>query len=277
LGPGGAIEGSVSSNDQGLFAIRGLPPGQYDLSSDGRREGGSALLAATVTAGRPLEAALTLSEGLAVSGRVTVDGSLEAAAASAVTVNLRPAGGLFGGRRLQDNADLAGEAQFEIPEVAPGEYSVTVSRLPPGAYLDRILLSGQPIPDGILRVRGESSLAGLELRLALDGGSVSGRVHVPAPDHGGPIVPEGLVVLIPAEYGKDGRYEQLASYRPTDGLFQLPGVAPGVYDLIAVPRNNTYDLGDPQDLELLRRAAEHVRVAPRAAIQADAPFLSNPD
>ena len=277
---GGAIVGVLSVSPEGYFAIRGAQPGAYRLTvqSRGARDVGSEEV--FLTEGKPVELALQPSPGSSVSGRVVSEGAPPEGEASnqrgrmmSVQIRALDAAGASVRQRAAD-VDWRNGGEFTLDGLPPGSYYAHVARPPAGSYVRAILLAGQPLRGGEFRV-GDVPVTGLEVRLAFDAGRVEGTVQDHPPARKGRMVIQGLVVLLPDDYGVGPYVELLGAYRTEDGKFDIPNVPPGSYKAFAVLRNNSFDLGDPDDVEFLRRKGVRVQVGARATTKATAPFVEN--
>lgn len=278
VGASNETAAALTLRGDGTFALRGLPEGDYRLvAMPRRRGGGNAVLEARLSEEEPLRVAMTLSPAREVSGRALLGPGAESREPVKFGVRLDAVAGAQFSRGRPAQSSTASDGTFRITEVVPGEYDLSVSGLPDGVYLDSIRVAGRALAGLTLNVPSDYDLTDVDLRLADDGAEVSGIVAAEGRSEGEPLAPPGVVALIPLEYGAGGRYELLASYRPADGQFLFEAVPPGDYTLIAVPTSNRFDLGEPADVELLRRAGERLKVRARASIEANAPFLPNPD
>lgn len=269
---------SVTARPDGSFALRGLPERQYDLVALPRRSvGGNAVQQVSLREDEPAVVAMTLGPARTVSGRAVFGPGSDSHEPVNYGVRLDAvAGAVFSrGRAAQSSAAVDGS--FFIKDVVPGEYDLSVSGLPDGVYVDSVRVGGQPLPGVTLSVPSEYDLTDVSLRLADDGGEVSGLIDAGASAAPGQAAPLGVVALIPIPYGEGGRYELLASYRPEDGEFLFRSAPPGNYTLVAVPQSNRFDLGEPADVELLRRGGKRIEVRPGQRVQTEAPFLADLD
>ncbi len=258
----------VPVNQQGLFAIRGAPAGEYRLFAQRRRDRVFDHGEVVLTAGSTGRVALHLTPGQTIVGRLVFDKEPEAAPESPAVVELMPSLQTFGMRPLRARADETGS--FVIENAPPGRYVVSLRNQPPEAYLDQVLIGGAAAPRAEITAGSGVALADVQLRLKTDGGTVEGRVVA----EGDGEAPDGFAVLLPATY-ETGDLELTAAYRQSDGLIRFTGVPPGRYHLFAVPRENHFDLGDQEDRVYLRREGRSLRVATRQTLQFDAPFVDN--
>jgi len=278
---GGGIIGAVSVSDDGYFAIRGAQPGQYRLTMRARRTQQIASARVFVSEGKPAKAVLQPTDGVWLSGRVVLEGAPddeEDSSEKAQTLSIQVLS--FDGSRSPDRGTIQRQVrwrdgeEFKIEGLSPGDYYLNVVRSPSGSYVREFLLAGQPLPAGVFHV-GETPITDLEIRLAFDAGSVAGKVQNHPPSRNRGPLGQGLVVLLPDNYGEGPYVELLGGYRASDGEFSIPNVPPGSYRVFAVLRDNNYDLGDPEDVEFLRRKGRRVQVGARATTNAPAPFVAN--
>ena len=258
-------------NRQGLFAIRGAPPGEYSLLAQRRRERMFDHAEVVLVDGSPTRAALRLSPGLTVGGRIVYDQAPREAPEAPPTVELTPLMRNYGNRGLRAEVDAAGA--FALEGVAPGRYAVSLRGQPAEAYLDQVLVGGAPAPRREIVVGSGIPAVDVQLRVATDGGTVEGRVVAEGGD--GVEAPDGFAVLLPAGY-ETGDIELTAAYRQSDGLFRFIGAPPGRYHLFAVSRGNHFDLGAEEDRAYLRRQGKALRVSPGQTLQLEAPFVGDP-
>lgn len=258
--------GGVTTTADGLFAVRGLDSGEYELAATTRGRVAVGYGRVFVSGEEPVEAILRTAGVHAVSGDVRVSsGEFK----GRLRVELLPAGGAMPTRRQRRSLDVAASGEFKFDEVLPGRYYFRVSGAD-SVYLDEVRLQSGPTPNGELAVSEAGPPGRVSLWIGADGGAVQGNVR-----GDGPTSP-GLAVLLPKNYGKGRRWELTASYRNSTG-FYFGAVPPGDYHLFAVPQKNHFDLGNDEDLRILRSGGKLLRVGPSQTVQAEAPFIPNPD
>ncbi len=146
-----------------------------------------------------------------------------------------------------------------------------VQNLPKSSYVRQMLVAGRLLKNRRISVPRGAPLEGLEIRLAFDAGIVNGAVgEDDASDSG---APPGFVVLLPDRYGEGWHFERLGRYRPEDGAYEISGVPPGSYAVFAIPADNHFDLGIPEDLSYLRQRGRRVRVTAGESVTLEAPFI----
>jgi len=273
LGPGNITVASVSPDEQGLFAVRGLHPGEYRLLAQTRGGGFHAEETALLVSRKTVEVALATSATQSVIGRIVADAAPPEDDAEALTqamrVRLMSEVGAPSGR-LSREPTLAEGGGFHFSNVTPGSHHVFVQSLPKSAYVRQMLLDGRLLKSRRIQVPRETPIEGLEIRLAFDAGVVKGSVNDDALGSG---TPPGFVVLLPDRYGEGWQFERLGRYRPEDGAYEIPGVPPGSYAVFAIPADNHFDLGIPEDLSYLRQRGRRVRVTAGESVTAEAPYI----
>ena len=271
--PGGYVLGNARAAEDGVFAIRGVPPGSYRLLAASRGRGGpnAAVAEVRAVAGRTVPAALELGLHVPVAGVVTFDEPPDTAPESGMQILLDSSLGGRIGARSQATVDWAAGGLVLFEEVAPGRYHVRPSGPPAGYYVDRILRYGRELPNAELTVADAAAVEGLEVRLASGAAAVTGQVQLEENRTAAP----GVIALVPDDYGENGRYEIIASYRP-DGGFEMTAVRPGRYTLFAAPVHNRIDLGRPGDLDWVRKNGERIEIKTGETLQTEAPLLVGP-
>jgi len=193
------VDRTLITRPDGGFLIRGLAPGTYRFSATALaippRSGAQEI---QVGPGAPVRVGLLVARGQAVSGSVALHDQPAAPPppsgqpARKITVFLAPDSGAAAGRL--DASVSAEGGSFTLQDVPPGTYQIRTSALPAGGYLKLVSLADQELPEPKIAL-AESSLAGLKLRIAFDGGAISGAVKPPAGS--------GVVWMIPV--GDPGR------------------------------------------------------------------------
>jgi hypothetical protein len=273
-GPGNITVASVSPDEQGLFAVRGLHPGEYRLLTQTGDGGFHAEESVLLVSRKTVDVELAASATQDVVGQIVADTAPPEDDPGALTQALRvrlvseigaPSG------RLVRQPTLAEGGGFRFSGVTPGSHHVFVEGLPRTAYVRRMLVEGRPLKSRRVFVPRGASLEGLEIGIAFDAAVVKGTVTPEGRSASG--VASGFVVILPDRYGEGWHFERLGNYRPEDGAYEITGVPPGSYRVFAIPRDNNFDLGIPGDLRYLRERGRRVRVAAAETVTAEAPFI----
>ena len=143
----------------------------------------------------------------------------------------------------RNNGEVKKDGSFSLAPPSGGRIyiGVSASRLP-DAYVKSVALGTREVIDsGFIPVTGAS----LDVVLSPFGASVEGLVL----DKKGKPFPGALVFTIPEESRRDRRDLYQVSVSDQRGYFQLRGVAPGTYKVIAV---EDPELGPPFDSDFLK-------------------------
>jgi len=212
----------------GAFDFSGVAPGSYFVSASATVNIGNN--STTVRARVPLEVvssdisnlSLPLTAPAEVQGMLSVEGG--------------PAGGASpspGRMYIRLRPDVAGAApqatgNFVLRGVRSGNYQVSVSQLPEGAYLKSVRLADTEILDSGLRVNAEP-LPPLTIVVSMRAASITAA----AIDAQGKPVPDALVALVP-DAPRRGRLDLYKNgFADASGKVEIKGVAPGGYKAFA--------------------------------------------
>lgn len=242
----------------GTFVIPNVPSGSYRLMgvamdpAQGLGGSFSAQMEVTVANSDVEGLHIALGGGAEVSGRLQIEGKTTLPANASVTLVTRGTEGFGGGHGL-----VKDDGTFLISNVTPGTYmvSTTAAMGDGGYYLKEARLGGQNVRES-LQVSG--AISGLELVLASDGGTLSGRVlteeNLPA---------TGAIVVLVAGDGKgaawvlDGKWGQADQH----GRFIIKAIRPGEYKLVATEDTGAYELrGDGELPKEVLEQATSVRI-----------------
>lgn len=230
----GDYGGRASVATDGTFEIEDVPSGGYLLMAmvmdpeQGFTGSFSARLEVTVASSNVEGLQINLGGGSEVSGKIRVEGKSEVPKSTRIML-LSRSGEEFGGGHAQVNED----GTFTMKNVAPGTYMVTTSgHWDPAAgyYLKEVRLGMQDVRES-LQVSG--AMSGIEVILATDGGTLSGRVLT-----GENLPATGAMVLLVAGEGKGLALQLDAKFGQTDqnGNFLITAIRPGDYKIVAVDR-----------------------------------------
>jgi len=122
-----------------------------------------------------------------------------------------------------------------------------------------VLLDGRDITDTPLEVAGTTDISGLRVVLTSRVTTVSGRVT----DEGGKLVRDCSVVVFAEDAARwTDRSRFVATVRPDlDGRFEVTGLPPGAYLIVALEYVEDGAWGDPEFLESLRVHATKLALA----------------
>jgi len=204
--------------------------------------------------------ALTMQEGMTVSGQVVFDGMLAVPDdLSSVRVGISPAdsSGISLGIPLGAvNAD----GTFTLDGVTPGAYRLTASAPPTGFSPDTgwrlrsAMLGDQDTLDTPLQVAPGRNVEGLVLTFTDRSTELTGTIVDPAGDP----VSDLTILVFPADrsfWSPDSRRMPRPQQPGSDGMFRVTGLPPGNYLLAVVTQIDQELWGDPSFMEQLAAAA----------------------
>jgi hypothetical protein len=269
---GSRSAGGFNANT-GQFEFQGLTPGSYTISAWIRDSASKILWAqqeVEVGAVDLNDVRLTLGNGLEIPGAIRFDGDAPAGAGTFRVWLSRPE---FSGPT--PSAAAAADHSFVLNSVTPGTWMVEIAPVPPGGYIESIELGDKPGEQaGVTRpLTVSSELRGpLTIVLGMHGGTVTGTVRTAGekPE----AVESATVLLVPAR-----EYRGVATYFKTavsdsEGHYELRGIAPGTYRLLALEDMEPLAYQNPQFLNRLegkgkeismerdRKAAENLTIEP---------------
>ncbi len=231
-----AFQNEASNRADGVFVIREVPSGTYNLFPLVKDRDGN-LRSVRI----PVDVEDKNIEGLSSSlypsvelrGRVTLDGNVASGAVPGGGVILTSLDGLpqvllpDEGKARVDSAT----GEFVFSHVSPGQYSVRLATAmdSPDVYVADLRQADKSVFDrGV--VVGNGNPAPLELMVRTEGGAVAGTVFDSTLIH--PFA-RATVALVP----DDPRRRNFALYRTAvsmaNGTFNLTGIAPGTYKAFA--------------------------------------------
>ena len=268
------LNGSVAStDDQGRFTFRNIPPGSYRVAARasqlaGGGRGGSAGdvqygFADVTVNGEDIEGvALTLQPGLTIAGQVTFESSQAAPPALPATQLRIPSGPLLAapsGGWPMPSVTIDG-TRFRIAGVVPGTYRFPVLpqgiRAPIGSWwLKSIAVAGRELLDAPLSL--QQSVEDAVVTFSDRASEVAGSLR----DAQGAAVSSLYVVALPvdrAAWFVNSR--RIAAVRPgRDGQWSIRNLPPGEYRVIAADLDQN-EWFDPAVLERLLPGATPLRV-----------------
>lgn len=253
----------------GRFTIANVRPGSYALGAF-YRDGETELYARQEieVGSTDLEGVeLALSPGTRIQGRVAVEPGGASLKLDEARVSLEPQqenlgfGGFGTGRIKEDGT-------FELPNLAPGRYSVRIYRLPEGSYLKAARWGDQDVLSAGLTIQPGSGGV-LELLVSPAGAQVDGIVlDAEKKPH-----PGAAVVLVPDE--KRRHREDLFFQQSSDqnGRYSFRGVPPGEYKVFAWDKIESGIYRDPAFLERFEDEGVKVSVKARSTAAAEVKLL----
>jgi hypothetical protein len=246
--------GSNPVNADGSFEIKGVAPGEYNLTATARDPNGQQYTSRTrVSVGTSDVSNLTVSvkPGVELRGKIILDGTppqqfsmsnlrvsliAEDAAMPGVMNFVTAVGG--GGARgdairaflpagQSEMAEVAADGTFTLRDVGAMEYRVRVMGLPQGAYIQAGRIDTTDALNAPFSVDNQGSQ--LQLQLGFAPGRVSGTV---SDDRGAP-APGVQAVLVPDEARRGRNDAYFAATTDRNGQYAFSNVPPGRYKLFA--------------------------------------------
>lgn len=252
----------------GSFVIRDVSPGNYEIVAT---VDGSAV---PMMARQPLQVGSSNVEGLRLSPQPggSVHGHLRVEGKSGVP--LRPdfertflllestedddEEGMLGAGKFTNLAHVAPDGSFAWDDVPPGNYYVQIVR-DAGAnddwFVETLLAGGRDVNDPGINVNGGT--VALDLVASTNGGVVEGVIT----DHEGQPVANAVVVAVPETRmrGRMDRYRKTQSDQ--NGRFQLQGLRPGDYTVVAWESVDGEEYYNPDFLKAYAGQGTAVRIS----------------
>jgi hypothetical protein len=235
------------------FSLGPVPAGSYILDAQSQGPNASrTFLRLTVGNAPLLGITVVMPPPSELTGKVEIDDPARPLSAGVSIQSEKVPGTLV--------TQVSPTGDFRIPLVVAGEtYGMTITGYPTNAYIATVSQAGQDLPYSPFSVTtGEP----VRIVLKTDGGTIEGKVK--ANDRA---ASQAFVVLAP----KDRRAEQ--SFRTTtadrEGVFKLPAISPGDYDLLAFERNDDFEYLDEMFLQRFADRAVQIQIQPRASRTVD--------
>ena len=242
-------------NDQGIFEIRGVVPGSYDLIANlnDRNNRMSARVPVDVGNSDVQNVTLVLSPPLSLPGRLVIEGpqsSPNNQDAQRMRVTLRPNGG------GQAASPVQADGTFTLQVMGQDEYRLAVNGMPRNAYVKAARLGATDVLNEGLRLDRPPN-GQLDILISPNAGTVDGTV---SNDKQEPSV-NVSVVLVPdaAHRQRSDLYRTISS--DALGHFHVEGVTPGDYKAFAWEDAETGAWQDPDFIRLYEERGKPIRVS----------------
>ena len=273
----GTAIGTVNPNKAGLFSIVGLQLGSYQLGTrfnDGDRLFGKEDL--LVAEERTYEVELVahrlqVVEGTVIAGKPPPGNAESPRRVGGVIVQLGRGGG-GRGHSSQPIPPTGGRFRFE--EVAPGAYRVGLRSMGTAFYLKNLLLGGRRLAKPEINVTSDGSLPSLTVDASADGASVSGTVEPGRGQAADANLSGAIVAIFPRAGGNPYMTDQQDRLR--EGFFNFRGLAPGSYTLFAMPRQDAFNLYDPEVRRALQSRGKVVNLSPEQEVSVELTLIPEP-
>jgi hypothetical protein len=227
-GEGGRqIAGAAVSGD-GTFEFAAVPPGSYTIVAQAPGPAQQRLTArAPVDVGNSdvSNVSVRLQPPLALSGKVTVEGTQSSVRLSSMRLTFTPSEPGPGNQGRNGQTQLSDEGTFQT-DLAAESYVVEAGGLPDGYYLKSVKLAGREMPDAILDLNYGGGM--VDVVLAATAGDVTGVVQN---GRGDPAT--GVQVTAVPVSGSLRRDMNKLVTTDANGNFTLHGRPPGDYKIFA--------------------------------------------
>jgi carboxypeptidase family protein len=284
IGAGDMATAAIPPDDvmlypDGRFSFRNVPPGRYVLRGRGETERGGLTLFATY---------LIVVEGRSVDGVVlqlvrggTFEGVLEIAprararrlrAPPTLRVRAPFIDGTSFGDAVSGDVDAAG--RFQIRGLMPGLHAIVLDGLVEPWTLERVMVRGRDVTDIALDVQSGEHVGAVRLVVSETAARVAGTVR---DRHGTPAA--GAAVIACTEtptYWTRGSRRLRVLQSGFDGRYEIEGLPPGNYRVIAVAGLDEAETFRPEVLQKIIPVAAPVTLGPGTVRTLDLPLIYAP-
>jgi hypothetical protein len=265
---------------EGIFLMRGVPPGPGWVMAGYRGPAGRASERVLVPASGAIDVKLVVGNSPTLSAEVVLEDPPEQQEEAApqgedgqqrqgIFVSLQARGMNIWGPPPRANAPAKG-GPVEFRNLATGDYRIRAGAAN-GGYLRAISLDGRELERPEITVGPDISLSGLKLHIAFDGGTIVGTVKYAA----GTIPQARIWVQVMSEPGAS-LYAEREVLLMEAGEFRRAGIVPGRYALYALPRADVFDLDDPEIRRALEPYAKRVTVEKRQTVKVELNYIPEP-
>jgi hypothetical protein len=254
-------EGTVPCGKE--FLMRGFPPGTYCLEAvvEGQdrasRQRGSETFDVV---DENVEVSIALSRGADVTGRVVLAEGASPVDFKALNLRLTPNGWVNNIDEVDNPVDEQG--RFRLVNVALREQQLYVSGLKSPQYIREVRYNGSRVVDDLFSLEGNAPSHSLEIVVDDKPASMHGTVM----DGNNP-ASEPHVVAIRWPPNANEPYLSIAASADgdKDGRFQVLGLPPGEYGVLAVGAMARARLEEPNVLEQMLGGAQRITLGERAS------------
>jgi hypothetical protein len=255
------------------FEISHLAPGVYWLNATGQGPDATYSAGVTIqlgTAEQHVGLNLYLQKGVAVSGRIRVEGRQDDSATP--TLSTEPVLSLT--PLLHSGVSVAHvdarRGTFILEGVALDQYVLKASSLPSGYAVSEVRYNGSVCPHGIISLAGDVDEHHVELTLS----PANGAVFVSATDHDDP-APGATVLIVPEPVDDQALLFKLRDVKANrDGRVTISALLPGIYRVLSYRADVNW--GEDTDLKQHLVKGTEVRVSQTQTAAAQVPVCSFP-
>ncbi len=222
----GSTRRAMRMDQNGNFEITGVPPGSYTLVAaiPARQKSVSSRMPLQVGASGVENATITINLPMNLIGRVRIEGNPTPPSGLSLGLrSLEPDLMPFGGPPPSVKTDAGGN--FQLLNVNPDLYALSISGMPDGSYIKSILVNG--VDSQLIGIDLTRGVAGpIDIVLSPNAGAATGLVQNEQAQPAANVT----VVLVPQEVERKSNSQ---FYRTTStdatGHFPLAGLIPGSY------------------------------------------------
>ncbi len=268
----GAYETTADLPCSDPFLVKGLTPGSYhavifprgqDRASQRRGSLSFEIIDRNLTLELPLE------RGVDVKGRIDLPSVAAKMDSAGVRIQMQGVRTVLRREDLEE-IPINARGEFQVANVAAGEKQLRVLGLPRNCYVQQVRYNGQIVSGDVFRLDSAHLSQDLEVTVADDTATVRGTVR----DGDKPLRGQPYVVAVSSEKARvNSRYPLRGAEGNTKGEYQLDGLPPGEYLLLAVAAELKPDLQNPQVLDGLLRHAHKATISPRGTQLVNLPLV----
>ena len=239
------------------FDFSSYPGDMYHLNAFLRANGKLWSASQIVDSRQPVgEVVLALIPAVDIKGQLRIEGEPHQPV-TAVRIALNRQGS--GGQGI--SVTPAADGTFTLPQVAPGEWTMTIAPLPQGGFIKSVLLGDKDFRFARLVVEPGSD-APLHVVLSTRSAKIEGQVDAASGDS-----KRAGIVLAPV-----GKLHNLARFyygvvTADDGKFQMQDIAPGKYKIFALEKLAPLAFRNPEAEEQLDPLGQEIDVAEGATLR----------
>jgi hypothetical protein len=206
----------------GRLLITGFSPGTYALNMGSGGLGGSVLFSIV---DKNVEATASVDSGFQVDGAIVAAEGSKLPDLSALRLELRAAVSAVSPKPVQPDE----KGKFQFPQVKAIGHTLSIFGLSGGSYVKELRYNGAVLPANVIPLDDNTAVHSLTIVVDNNPGTITGSVT----SHDKPVA-GALVVARKWPFGGDARWGLGGGRGDDNGKFQVTGLAPGEYRVIAI-------------------------------------------
>jgi protocatechuate 3,4-dioxygenase beta subunit len=256
-------EQSAPTSGDGTFTFTNVQPGDYIVlahaATSAMPEPEIGMTPVSVSGGQDVTGlAVVTSPGAAVDGAIVLEGEKEGAI-DANAFSIRAAGGI-GGLTMPgaSRVGVRADSTFSFRGLL-GPHLLRLGHAPPGWQVKSVTIDGRDATDTPYDFKPRQKLANVEVVLARRDAQLAGSVQ---DERGSPSGDSTVVAFSvePSRWGSDSRFVRTVTSN-ADGSFQIPGLVPDEYFVVALDSIEPGEETDRDRLESWRASASRVKLS----------------